>query len=331
MQSNQDINYEIEKLKQAFKKMKKQIFVFIVPIILIIFGMTSYYTVEPDEEAVVLRLGKLLKVTPPGLHFKIPFGVDKVTKVKTQIVHQEEFGFRTRSTFKNERTQYSNVDFNEESLMLTGDLNVADVDWVVQYQISDPYKFLFKTADPVKNIRDVAESIMRRVVGDKLVTDVLTTGRVEIANTAKRLMQDILNKYDLGVSIKSIKLQDVNPPKLVQDSFNDVNAAKQEQEKMINQSEENYNKIIPEAKGKANKVISESEAYAEETINRAFGDAERFKSLYAEYRKAPEITKKRIYLDTMQDIFSKVENITVVDPKIKGLLPVFSSKGLSNE
>lgn len=331
MQHNQDINYEILKLKQALMKMKNQIFIFLVPFILIIFATTSYYTVQPDEEAVVLRLGKLLKVNPPGLHFKIPFGIDKVRKVKTQIVHQEEFGFRTRSTYRNERTTYNDIGFGKESLMLTGDLNVADVDWVVQYQISDPYKFLFKTSDPVANIRDVSESIMRRVVGDKLVTDVLTTGRVEIATTAKKLMQDILNKYDLGVSIKSIKLQDVNPPKLVQDSFNDVNAAKQEQEKMINQAEENYNKIIPEAKGQAKKVISESEAYAEEIVNRAHGDAEQFKALYLEYKKAPSITKKRIYLDTMQEVFSKIDNITIVDPKVKGLLPVFNSKGLSNE
>lgn len=331
MQGNQDINYEILKLKEALKKMKKQIFTIIIPLIVVIFGFTSYYTVEPDEEAVVLRFGKLLKVSPPGLHFKIPFGVDQVTKVKTQIVHQEEFGFRTRSTSATARTTYNSSGFEKESLMLTGDLNVADVEWVVQYQISDPYKFLFKTSDPVKNIRDVSESIMRRVVGDKLVTDVLTTGRVEIATTAKTLMQQILNRYDLGVSIKSIKLQDVNPPKMVQDSFNDVNAAKQEQEKMVNQAEENYNKIIPEARGKALKVISEAEAYAEETINRAHGDAEQFKALYKEYRKAPAITRTRIYLDTMQDVFSKMENITIVDPKIKGLLPIFNSKGISNE
>ena len=331
MQGNQDLNYEIQKLKESLKKMKKQILTIIVPILVLIFALTSYYTVEPDEEAVVLRLGKLLKVTPPGLHFKIPFGVDQVTKVKTQIVHQEEFGFRTKSASIDARSTYTTSGLQKESLMLTGDLNVADVEWVVQYQISDPYKFLFETSNPVKNIRDVSESIMRRVVGDKLVTDVLTTGRVEIATTAKVLMQDILNKYDLGVSIKSIKLQDVNPPKLVQASFNDVNAAKQEQEKMVNQAEENYNKIIPEAKGQANKVISEAEAYSEETVNRAYGDAEQFKALYNEYKKAPAITRTRIYLDTMQDVFSKMENITIVDPKVKGLLPVFNSKGISNE
>jgi membrane protease subunit HflK len=324
------MNYELYKLKESFKKIKSSLFLISTIVILIVFSFTSYYTVEPDEEAVVIRLGRYLKTTPPGLHFKIPFGIDSVTKVKTRIVHQAEFGFRTTQTSFNKRSSYSSNAFDNESLMLTGDLNVADVEWVVQFQITDPFKFLFKTSDPIANIRDVSESIMRRVVGDKLVTDVLTTGRVEIATKAKILMQEILNKYDLGITIKSIKLQDVNPPHIVQASFNDVNAAKQEQEKMINQAEENYNKIIPEAKGKANKMISEAEAYSEELINKAYGDANQFQSLYTEYRKAPKITKKRIFLETMESIYANMENITIVDPKVKGLLPIFN-KGLKNE
>jgi membrane protease subunit HflK len=213
--------------------------------------------------------------------------------------------------------------------MLTGDLNVAEVQWVVQYQISDPFKFLFQTSEAVRNIRDVSESIIRRVVGDKLVTDVLTTGRVEIASTAKVLMQEVLDRYDMGVNIKSIKLQDVNPPKTVQDSFNEVNSAKQEQEKMVNQAEESYNKIIPEARGKAEKLVAEAEAFAEASINRAFGDAERFNAQYKEYKKAPAITRKRIYLQTMQQLYSKLDGITIIDPKVKGLLPIYN--GSSNQ
>lgn len=288
----------------------------------------SYYTVQPDEEAVVIRLGKHLQNTGPGLHFKLPFKIDEVIKVKTRIVHQEEFGFRTLNT-NSQRTTYSSRSYDSESLMLTGDLNVAEVQWVVQYQISNPFNFLFKTKYPITNIRDISESIMRRVVGDMLVTEVLTTGRVEIESKAKILMQKVLDQYEMGIRVKSINLQDVNPPKIVQDSFNDVNSAKQEQEKMLNQAEQSYNSIIPEARGKAQKLIQEAEGFANSVINRAHGDAQRFSSIAKAYRKAPSITKKRIYLDTMEEIFKKLDDITIVDKKVKGLLPVFSKEGLT--
>jgi modulator of FtsH protease HflK len=295
-------------------------------ILLISFVTSSFYTVEPDEEAVVIRLGKYLATNPPGLHFKLPMGVDKVIKVKTTKVHQAEFGFRT-SNVNTRVTQYSTGNFDNESLMLTGDLNVADVEWVVQFRISDPFKFLFKTSTPEKNIRDVSEAIMRRVVGDRLVTEVLTTGRAEISAEAKVLMQEVLNKYDIGITIVTVKLQDVNPPKLVQPSFNLVNSAKQEQEKIINQAEKEYNKIIPEARGKAEKLLSEAEGYAAAIVNNAHGDTVKFLQILKEYNRAPAITKKRIYIETMEELFTRLEKITIIDPKVKGLLPVFKGKG----
>ena len=221
------------------------------------------------------------------------------------------------------RTEYSSSSYEDESLMLTGDLNVADVEWVVQYQVADPFKFLFQTKAPVRNIRDVSESIMRRVVGDRLVTEVLTTGRVEIAAKAKELMQNVFNRYDMGVKIVTVELQDVNPPELVRPSFNEVNEAKQEQEKVINQAEEAYNKVIPEARGKAEKLISESEGYANGLINRATGDAKKFESIVIEYNRSPSITRRRIYLQTLESIFKDMEDVVVVDPKVRGLLPVF--------
>lgn len=319
---------EIEQILRFINKFKTNIAALIIPIIIVIALFSSYYTVEPDEEAIVIRLGDFVETTQPGLHFKIPFGIDEVILVKTKIVHQEEFGFRSINT-DSKVTTYSSRNFDSESLMLTGDLNVAEVQWVVQYQISDPFKFKFKTSQPETNIRDVSESILRRVVGDKLVTDVLTTGRVEIANQSRILMQEVLDRYDMGVRIKSVKLQDVNPPMVVKASFNDVNAAKQEQEKMINQAEENYNKIIPEARGKAKKMINEAEGYAAALVNTAHGDANRFKQLYAEYRKAPAITKKRIYIETMEEIFMRTKDLTIVDSKVKGLLPIFSNGGLN--
>lgn len=326
--SQNDINYEYLKMKEALERYKKFLIPVVALIVLIFVFNTSYYTVQPDEEAVVTRFGQYIGTNQPGLHLKIPLGIDEVIKVKTKIVHQAEFGFRTTS-LSSRRTSYNTGNMDEESLMLTGDLNVAEVQWVVQYQISDPFKFLFKTSEPITNIRDVSESIMRRVVGDRMVTEVLTTGRVEISLDAKEFMQEIINKYDLGVTIKSIKLQDVNPPKVVQPSFNEVNAAKQEQEKMINQAEEAYNKVIPESRGKADKLISEAEGYAEAVINRAHGDADRFLELYKEYIKAPAITEKRLFLETMEEIFTRMKNITIVDPKVKGLLPIFG-KGVDN-
>lgn len=323
-----DLNYELYKLKQAFNKNKKAVVPLFIALVFALGFFTSYYTVQPDEEAVVIRLGKYLETTQPGLHFKVPFGIDTVTKVKTKIVHQEEFGFRTQSV-STRQTTYSSQNLDQESLMVTGDLNVAEVQWVVQYQISNPFNFLFKTSEPVRNIRDVSESIMRRVVGDIMVTEVLTTGRVAIAGDAKILMQEVLDSWNMGVTIRSIKLQDVNPPKRVQASFNDVNAAKQEQEKMINQAEQAYNKVIPEARGKAKKLISEAQGYAEAVVNRAEGDAQRFVEISREYSKAPNITRKRLYLEAMEELFANVEGITIIDPKVKGLLPVFG-KGMNN-
>lgn len=207
--------------------------------------------------------------------------------------------------------------------MLTGDLNVADVEWVVQYKISDPYKYVFKASNPIQNIRDVSESIMRRVVGDMSVKDVLTVGRSEISTEAKQLVQEVLNIYDIGVYITSVKLQDVNPPEIVKPSFNEVNEAKQEQEKVINEAEEKYNKVIPEARGKAEELISKAEGFAISSINRAEGDAAKFLSVLDEYKRAPSITRKRMYLETMESIYKKFQDLTIVDSKVKGLLPVF--------
>ena len=234
-----DFQAEMDRFKKQFSNFNTQLPGFgkyggliILLFILLIGGLSSFYTVEPDEEAVVLRFGRYTgNPKPPGLHFKIPFGVDKVIKVQTKRVLQEEFGFRTSNINRRSSSTYSARNYDLESLMLTGDLNVADVEWVVQYQISDPYNFLFRTSSPIVNIRDVAESIMRRVVGDRTVTEVLTTGRKEIAGVAKSLMQEVLDKYELGINVVTVKLQDVNPPDLVKPSFNEVNEAKQEQEK----------------------------------------------------------------------------------------------------
>jgi membrane protease subunit HflK len=327
--SNNQPPPEVEKILNSLRKMKGSVLAIILPLLIVVGAIGSFYTVQPDEEAVVIRFGKHLENNQPGLHFKIPFGVDKIIKVTTKIVHEEQFGFRTVST-QSKRTTYSSRNFDYESLMLTGDLNVAEVQWAVQYQISDPFKYLFQMSEPITNIRDISESIMRRVVGDKPVTEVLTTGRVEISNQVQILMQEIIDRYDMGVKIYAIKLQDVNPPKIVQASFNDVNSAKQEQEKMINEAEEAYNKVIPEARGKAKKLISEAEGYAGAIINRAHGDADKFTAIVKEYKRAPSVTKKRIFIETMEELYQRFDDVTIIDNNVKGLLPVFGSQGVTN-
>ena len=334
MSDPNDFQEEMKRFKKQFEGVNKQLpgfgkfgGVFVILILVLIGTFSSFYTVEPDEEAVVLRFGRYTgSPKPPGLHFKIPFGVDKVIKVQTKRVLQEEFGFRTNTISRRSSTSYSARNYDLESLMLTGDLNVADVEWVVQYQISDPYNFLFRTSSPIINIRDVAESIMRRVVGDRTVTEILTTGRKEIAGLAKELMQEVLNKYELGINVVTVKLQDVNPPDMVKPSFNEVNEAKQEQEKAINQAEKAYNQIIPEAKGKAEQLITEAEGYALELINKASGDANRFALELKEYNRAPRITRKRLYLEAMEDIIKSQEDLVIIDSEVKGMLPIFSNQ-----
>ena len=254
--------------------------------ILIIGGMTSYYTIDVSEEGVVTRFGKYMKTTPPGLHFKLPFGVDRVYKVASKRRLQEEFGFRSSGESQG-RTTYVDSSYGHESLMLTGDLNVADVSWILQYEISDPWKFLFHARDVQRKIRDVSLSIMRRVVGDRLVGEVLTVGRVEIADEAKRLTQEVLDRYDMGVRVITVNLQDVNPPEPVRPAFNEVNAAKQQQEEAINVAEKEYNRVIPEARGKAEQLMSNAEAYSIDVVNRAKGDASRCESVAEKYGKAP--------------------------------------------
>lgn len=313
-------------LAQAIAFVRANARFFAVLAVLVAAGFTAnsaFYTAQPSEEVVVTRLGKYDRTTSPGLHFKLPFGIEVATKVKTKLVLQDEFGFRTSDVRARGPSAYKNEIFDKESQMLTGDLNVADVEWIVQYQIADPKKYLFASADPHQTIRDISEAIMRRVVGDRTVNEVLTTGRVEIATEAKRLTQEVLDKYDVGVRIVTVKLQDVNPPEGVKASFNEVNAAKQEQEKAINMAEEAYNKVIPEARGKAEETVSEAEGYASAVINHARGDADRFTTTLREYKLAPEITRRRLYLETMEELFQKFEALTIVDDKVRGVLPLF--------
>jgi membrane protease subunit HflK len=285
---------------------------------------TTFYTIQTNEVGVVLRLGKFVGTTKPGLHFKLPLGIDRVIPVKVEYIYKEEFGFRTRKP--GVRTVYQQRGYEEESLMLTGDLNVLDIEWIVQFKIKDPFSALFNVRDIRKALRDISESVMRRIVGDSTFNEVLTIKRMEINIQAQEDLQKILDSYGTGIQIITVKLQDVNPPDPVKPAFNEVNEAKQEREKMINQAWEVYNKKIPQARGQALKIVKEAEGYSLEKINKAKGDAERFLLLYDAYSKAKEITLKRLYLESLNDILAKAGTKYIVDSEQKAILPLLKLK-----
>jgi len=287
---------------------------------------SAFYTVGADEVGVIQRFGKYTRTTEPGLHSKIPFSVETVKKVKVQRVFKEEFGFRTRQA--GIRTEYSSKDHSGESLMLTGDLNSAVVDWIVQYRVKDPVKYLFHVRNVVETLRDASESVMREVVGDHSVDEVIVLSRQNIEALAQQSTQTLLDEFDTGIDIVTIKLQDVNPPQSVQPAFNEVNEARQEKERIINEALEAYNKVVPQAKGQAEQTIRQAEGYATNRVNRAKGDAENFLAVWQEYNKAENVTRRRLYLETLLDILPKLEKIYIIDEQQKGLIPLlqFQSK-----
>jgi membrane protease subunit HflK len=283
---------------------------------------TVLYTVDVDEVGVVQRFGKYVRTTQPGLNLKLPAGIEKVTKVKVRRVYKEEFGFRTLGA--NERNRFTTSAENESvSLMLTGDLNVAVVPWIVQYRIKDPYNFLFKVRDVRRLLQDMSEASMRLVVGDRSINEVITK-REEIAVEARGVLQKELDLAESGIQVVTIEMKKTNVPKPVQPSFNEVNQATQEKEEMIYQAKEGYNKAIPAARGEAERTIRAAEGYALDRVNRANGDATRFKALYAEYAKAKDITKRRIYLEKMKELYPKLGKKFIIDADQKNVLPLLN-------
>jgi membrane protease subunit HflK len=294
---------------------------FVIGIILLIFLVSSVFTVNPEEVGVIQRFGKFTRVVSPGLNFKLPFGIETVKKVPIERQLKEEFGFRTKTP--GVRTEYAARAFQQESLMLTGDLNAGEVEWIVQFRISDPYKFLFKVRNAISTFRDMNEALMREVVGDRSVSEVLTIGRVEIANTVTTKLQELCDQYETGIKVDQVVLQDVNPPDPVKPAFNEVNEAQQEREKLINQAWSEYNKVIPKARGDALRIIEEARGYAVERVNQSRGEAARFNSIFREYLRAPEVTRQRIYLETMNDILPRVGRKLITDKEATGILPLF--------
>lgn len=292
----------------------------IVPAILLLFGMFStYYTVRADEAGVVLRFGAYHDQKEPGLHFKLPFGIDEVVTVPVKRQLKLEFGFAS--------ADWTNPDQvgdhpEQERSMVTGDLNAVLVEWIVQYHVDDPRLYLFHVRDPGYTLRDLSEAVMREVVGDRTVDEVITIGRGEIEATATARLRDLVKNYQLGVAVDLLQLKNVNPPREVQASFNEVNKAQQDRENMINIANGEYNKSVPRAQGEAEQKISEAEGYRLQRVNEARGDAAAFQAVLTEYTKAPAVTRMRLYQETMQEVLPQLQGAWIVDDRITQLLPM---------
>jgi len=282
---------------------------------------SALYTVPSDSVAVVQRFGKYLKEVNPGLHFKLPFGVDVATILPVKRQLKQEFGFSTPGATNPWQNSHEP---GRETQMVTGDLNAALVEWVVQYRISDPEHFLFNVREPHETLRAVSESVMREVVGDRTVDEVITVGRQEIEIEALARMQVLATRYEMGVSIDQVQLKNINPPGPVQASFNEVNQAQQEKERLINEARRGYNKVIPLAEGEKDQRIREAEGYRLKRINEAEGDVARFNAVLAEYLKAPEVTRRRIYLETLQAVMPGLRSKVIVDDQVRGILPLLN-------
>ena len=298
----------------------------VVALALLVAGFNTLYQVQPEEVGVVLRFGEYVRTTDPGLRAKLPF-IEQVLKVPVQRQLKQEFGFRTADA--GVRTQFAPQEgrFADEAVMLTGDLNVAVVEWIVQYRVSDPFLFLFKVRNPEDTFRDMNEAVMREVVGDRTVTEVVTVGRQEVEAQVQEQLQVLTNQYEMGIAIDQVVLQDVNPPDPVKPSWDEVSQAQQQRDQMVNEALAEYNRVIPRARGEAQQAILQAEGYAVDRVNRSQGDSMRFSALYDAYRRAPEVTRQRMYLETMQRILPNVGRKLYVDKDTTGVVPLLSLDG----
>ena len=311
-------------LNNAFKDPKRtfKILRYVgIALLAVVLVSGTVFQVGTEEVGVITRFGRYVREVNPGLNMKIPF-MEKVYKVPVERQQKLEFGFRTAKAGVNTQYAPSTQEHVDESLMLTGDLNLAEVEWVIQYRVDNAYNYLFKVRNPEVTLRDISESAMRQIVGDRTVNEVLTVGRTEIANQMELLVQEICTEYSMGIKIDQVVLQDVNPPEPVKAAFNAVNEAQQEKETLINQAKSEYNKVIPKAAGEAEETIQKAEGYAIERVNNAKGEVARFNALYSEYVKATEVTKRRLYLETLSEVLPKLGNTIITDQKGNNVLPL---------
>ena len=318
-----EINNPLEgtELSSGLKKLAGNIRSVVIILFLIIAAFMSFYTVDPEEVGVVQRFGEYQRTAEPGLNFKFPFiETTRIVPVERQL--KQEFGYRTVQS--GIQSRYQKAGYTDESLMLTGDLNLADVEWVVQYRIADPYNYLFKVRSPDQTLRDMSEAAMRQVVGNRTVNEVLTIGRASIAARVQEILQELNTEYETGVRIEQVVLQDINPPDPVKPSFNAVNEAQQQRETLINRARSEYNRVIPRARGEAEQSIQQAEGYATNRVNTALGEVAAFNELYTEYVRAPQVTKRRIYYETLQELLPKIGNKVITDQDGSNVLPLLN-------
>ncbi len=301
----------------------KLILTIIILVIVAIAGFTSFYVVDETEQAVITRLGKYTTTTGPGLHWKLPFGLEKNYNVPVKIVQMEQFGFKTVKAGRN--NEYKN-NISSESTMLTGDLNIVNVEWIIQYKIENPKQWLFGVYEKENTIRDISRSVINTLVGDRAILDVMGKERSSIEELGLEMMNENFNQLGLGINVTAVKLQNIVPPEGVQEAYEDVNKATQDMNRFINEGQEAYNAEIPKAQGEADKQIQQAEGYAAERVNRAEGDVARYNAVYEEYKKSPKVTKERIYLETMDEIFGGETKPTIIDSELENLVPIKNLK-----
>ena len=298
----------------------KVILIVVIVILALITVFSSFFVVDQTEVAAVLRFGRFVRLAEPGLHFKLPFGIERNSNVPTQVVLRDEFGFRTAqpgvTTVRMARR------FPEESLMLTGDLNIVDVEWIIQYRISDAFQWLFKVQDREKTIRDISQSIINQLVGDRAIFDVIGAERATIEAQSQDLMNTLFTKYELGIRVTTVRLQNIVPPAgAVQEAFEDVNKAVQDRSRLINEGQEAYNEAIPRARGQAEQLISEARGYAVQRVNRAQGDVSRFANVLDEYTRNPGVTRTRLYYESFVEALKDPENVDLIDKSLQNFIP----------
>jgi len=305
-------------------KLKPRTLILIVIVALIVgIVMSSFFIVDQTEQAVVLRFGRYNRTVQPGLQFKLPFGIEQNLNVPTQVIQNMQFGFRVEEAGVN--TRFSNVDYPEESIMLTGDLNIVDVEWIIQYRIVDPQAWLFNVQNREKTIRDISQSVINRLVGDRAIVDVIGNERPNIEFQGREQMNEILDSYGLGINITQVRLQNIVPPAgRVQDAFEDVNKAVQDLNRLINEGREQYNREIPRAEGEGERIVQEAQGYAAERVNRARGDASRFNSVLTEYRADPQTTRTRLYYEMVENVFNEEEQSELVDRNLSNFIPLLN-------
>ena len=309
------------KFKLPSDKVKKTLARALLVVVILAAILTSVFIVDQTEDSVITRFGKYQGTVGPGLHFKLPFGIDMNYNVPTKIVQTEQFGFRTAGN----RTEnaYNNTNMARESTMLTGDLNIVDVEWIIQYRINDPRAWLFNVQSNVRvsTIRDVSQAVINELVGDRGILDVMGPERTAIETNAVSMINEQLGAFGLGVSVINVQLQNIVPPPGVQAAFEDVNKAIQDMNRLINEGKEAYNSEIPKASGEAEQLIQVARGYATERVNKALGDTARFNAVYEEYRRAPEVTRNRLYLETWEELFKNEEGAALVDGGLDNFLP----------